>query len=135
MTLFADQLEPSPSMRRWFGGSLCVLLLLVAAACKPLSTPGAVFVACLGLVQVAVYYILPATQLHIIQGWRIVTFPLAWLVSHLLLASVFILVLTPMGLALRFIKRDPLQLRKGNGTTNWRERQVKREIQRYFKQF
>ena len=38
-------------------------------------------------------------------------FPIGWVVSHLLLGVVYFLVLTPIGLTLRALGRDPLERR------------------------
>ncbi len=53
----------------------------------------------------------PALVRWIYVSWMIVMFPIGWCVSHLLLTSVFWLVITPIGLVLRCCGIDPLERR------------------------
>jgi len=68
--------------------------------------------------------------------WMLAAFPLGWVMSHLLLASVYYGVVTPIGLALRLSGRDPLGLkRQPDATTFWVVRPEPRESKEYFRQF
>jgi len=69
-------------------------------------------------------------------GWLLAFLPLGWTVSHLLLAVVYYLVITPIGLVMRLAGRDPLQ-RKFDRTadTYWIQRKQPDNSKRYFQQF
>lgn len=72
----------------------------------------------------------------LLAGWSILTRPLGWLVSHLLLALVFYLVITPLGLVRRLLHRDPLALRFEPGLSSyWTERRGDDSLDSTFRQF
>ena len=64
------------------------------------------------------------------------TWPIGWVLSHVILALVYFLVLTPTGLLLRLVGKDPMERRLDpTATTYWIERPAARDVQRYFRQF
>ncbi len=68
--------------------------------------------------------------------WMLLTFPIGWVLSHLVLALVYYGVVTPIGLILRICGRDSLQLRQNpTATTYWNERNQPSDPARYFRQF
>lgn len=78
----------------------------------------------------------PQSIRPIYVGWMIVVFPVGWLVSRLLLAGVFYLLLTPIGLLFRLCGRDPLTIRfPTNETTYWTAKPAPRGPRSYFRQF
>lgn len=69
-------------------------------------------------------------------GATILTFPIGWVVTQIVLALMFFLVLSPVALAFRLRRRDELQLRrKPQATSYWYERTKPSEPERYLKQF
>lgn len=48
----------------------------------------------------------------------VLTFPIGWAISHLVLAAVFFLLFTPMALWFRMIRRDALRLRPASSRTS-----------------
>jgi hypothetical protein len=77
----------------------------------------------------------PQTLRPIFVGWLVAVSPLGWVVSHLLLALLFYVVFTPVGLCLRLTGRDPLGLRFRPGrTTYWEPRPPVQEVSAYFRQ-
>lgn len=64
--------------------------------------------------------VLPALIRPIFVGLILLTFPIGWVVSHLLLGLIFYGVVTPIGLLLRMMGHDPLQLKSRKGTTAWK---------------
>lgn len=69
-------------------------------------------------------------------GWMLAVFPIGWVVSHVVLAVVYYLVITPIGLVRRAGGRDPLERRfDPQATTYWRERPAPPPKERYFRQF
>ena len=63
-------------------------------------------------------------------------FPIGWTVSYLLLAAIFFLVLTPIGLVMRLFGRDPmLRALDRSAKTYWVPHNPGADPRRYFKQF
>jgi hypothetical protein len=64
------------------------------------------------------------------------SFPIGLVVFHAILAVVYYLVLTPIGLALRLSGRDPMQRRfDPNAKTYWTPHEQEETSERYFRQF
>ena len=90
----------------------------------------------LAAVLIVVYYLAPSLQTRIYRGWMLSVAPIGFVVSHILLALVFYLVLTPIGLIMRGLGHDPM-LRKVDpaATTYWVPRKQVSESRSYFRQF
>ncbi|MCI0361474.1 MAG: SxtJ family membrane protein [Planctomycetaceae bacterium] len=68
--------------------------------------------------------------------WMIVAFPLAWLVSLLVLAAIFYGLMTPLGLLFRLLGRDPLDRAwPGGQDSYWKEKPGPQSPERYLRQF
>ena len=78
--------------------------------------------------------ILPALIRPIFVGLILLTFPIGWVVSHLLLGLIFYGVVTPIGLILRISGHDPLQLKKPGGNSVWKTSIGKTDATRYLRQ-
>ena len=78
--------------------------------------------------------ILPALMRPIFVGLILLTFPIGWVVSHLLLGLIFYGVVTPIGLILRISGHDPLQLKKPSGNSVWKTSVGKTDATRYLEQ-
>ena len=111
------------------------MLCLLGIAFKPVAE--VVFLLAIGcsIALCVVYYLLPATQLTIIRWWQRLSFPLAWVLSHVLLLSVYFGIVLPIGLGLRLVGYDPLRLRSMRRESEWIERTPNRSVARYFRQF
>jgi ABC-type uncharacterized transport system permease subunit len=139
MLLGGDR-EISTSMQRFFGISLAVV---IAVVCYPIGTTGFQIGVAVALATLAIYYLLPVTQRPIIQLWRFVTFPIAFVVGHALLAGIYFLILTPIGLTLRLLGRDELDIRargrfegtNTEGESFWEARPRERDPEDYFRQY
>ncbi len=90
----------------------------------------------LGLAGSLVFVLIPPVRRPMYVGWMLATVPASWLISHALLAGVYYLVLTPIGLVMRAIGRDPLDRAIRRDTpTYWVERAKVTDPARYFRQF
>lgn len=135
MTLIDFDAAPSASMKRSFGLSLSALLLIFAFLLRHSATNVAIVLSLVAAVTIMVYYGLPATQLPIIRAWQRATYPLAWVMSHAMLGTVFFAIVFPMGMIARMLGYDPLGLKRVSSSTNWTPRRVPEGTSQYFKQF
>lgn len=72
----------------------------------------------------------------IYQGLMIITLPISFAVSFLLLAALYFLLLTPLGLVFRLIKRDPLNRKfDTDAQSYWQTWRRPDSHERYFRQF
>jgi len=78
--------------------------------------------------------VLPALIRPIFVGLILLTFPIGWVVSHLLLGLIFYGVVTPIGLILRISGHDLLQLKKPSGDSAWKTSVGKTDATRYLRQ-
>jgi len=53
-------------------------------------------------------------------GLILLTYPIGWVISHLLLGAIFYLLFLPIGLALRMTGHDPLKLKPPAGSSLWK---------------
>ena len=138
MAIIDINTHPSDKELRWFGVMLLVFVAVVSAvAWRQLGSPdGAQKVWAAGGAIVTVYLLVPPLRRWIFVGWMYLAFPLGWTVSHLLLITIYYLVLTPIGLLLRFTKGDPLERRFNRSASSyWAPRESPQDVRRYFRQF
>ena len=89
-----------------------------------------------GAVLSAVYLVAPPARRPVFLGWSYATYPIGWLVSHVILGAVYFLVVTPIGLLVRLLADDPMRRRWEPDTASyWIEREPPGDIRRYFRQF
>jgi len=134
------EINKAPSRRElmWFGLLFLAFFAIVGALFRwqfgapEVSTilwPAAVIVT-------ALYYILPPLRHPLYLGWLYATFPIGWVLSHVLLGAVYYLIFTPVGLMMRGFGRDPLCRRFHPGTRSyWVEHHPGGQTERYFRQF
>ena len=138
MAIIEINTDPSKKELRWFGVMLVVFVLAVGALVRwQFDAPAAaqrIWIA--GGVLSMVYVVAPPLRRWIFVGWIYAAFPIGWTVSHVLLASIYYLVFTPIGLLLRLIKGDPLERQLDpSATSYWRPHESLRDVRRYFRQF
>lgn len=70
------------------------------------------------------------------RAWMLAAFPVGWAVSHAVLAAVFYLVFTPIGLIMRVCGRNPMcpDIDR-DARTYWIRRKRDHSPERYFRQF
>ena len=102
---------------RWDLRALSVLILAAAAV-----------IAVSGLVR-------PAFARPIYRGWMYVSYPIGWAVGHVTILIVFFLVVTPIGLVMRAVGRDPLRRKFDATCASYWERRGASDRTRYFRQF
>jgi len=99
------------------------------------STVSAVIVGVSAVLGIAGWF-QPAIVRPVYVGWMVAVFPIGCFVSYLILAAVFYLLFTPIGLIMKLVGKDPLQ-RKFDRTakTYWQPRATPSDSSRYFRQF
>lgn len=85
---------------------------------------------------VAVYYAVPSLRRTLYLGWLYAAFPIGWVISHVVMGAIYYLVITPIALIFKVIRRDALEQRiDRNAKSYWVEHRTGGDPQRYFKQF
>ncbi len=78
----------------------------------------------------------PAAVRWLFVGWMVVAFPIAWLVSLLMLCVLFYGLITPVALLFRMRGRDLLRRREApSATTCWLPKETPKDVRSYFRQY
>ena len=82
-------------------------------------------------------WVIPSVMRAVFLGMSYAAWPIGFVVSHVILALVYYLVFTPIGLAMRLFGYDPMKRRFDDGVSSyWVERDpAASEAKRYFRQF
>ena len=139
MSLIPLKTEASPKELAWFG----VLLLAAAGvagvmawrATGELTASRYIWIG--GALVALVYYLVPPLRRPFFLGWMYATYPIGWVISHVLLAIIYFGVLTPIGFVMRVFGYDPMARgRHPAGGSYWTERERRGvDPSRYFRQF
>jgi len=76
----------------------------------------------------------PSLIRPIFVGLILLTYPIGWVVSYVLLGVIFYGVVTPIGMILRLTGHDPLQLKAPLGNSLWKSPVGKTDPARYLRQ-
>lgn len=105
----------------WYRFGLRDVALAIWAAAAVLSVAGLIYTPLMRWVWIGVLF---------------VTFPIGWVVSHVLMAVIFYLIFTPIGFIMHLAGYDPMQRRfDKNAGTYWVPRKQTEDASRYFRQF
>jgi hypothetical protein len=77
----------------------------------------------------------PALVRPLFVGLMVVTAPVGWLVSRLLLALLFYGLFTPVGVLFRLLGRDALELRRPDRPSYWAPKATPSDPRRYLQPF
>jgi hypothetical protein len=137
--------RPSDQMVREFATTLALVVAVIGLGVghRNRETGHAIFwsvaaaiVFLIAIISVVISCYRPRWLAPIYTVSMITVFPLAWLVSTLLLMVAYYLVLTPIALALRLAGRDALDLRRQpDQDSYWSEKPKNANPNRYLKQF
>jgi Saxitoxin biosynthesis operon protein SxtJ len=140
-------LRPDTSKLRQFGGVAFVALGLLAAWSYWKSSLFGVelgaarlrwvgTLSALGVFSGLMSLIAPRANRPLYLALAVAGFPIGYVLSHAAVATIFYLILTPLGLVFRLLGRDPLERRfEPEAETYWVARTKKRDKERYFSQF
>ena len=92
--------------------------------------------ACIAVIALMISLIQPTWLKPIYLLFTVLAFPIGWVVSHLLLATVFFMVFTPTGLLMRLFGRDPLHRHfDSSANSYWVAHRSSKSPEDYFRQF
>jgi MFS family permease len=98
--------------------------------------PVAAGFAALGVVSGLLSLVYPRANLPIYLGITIATYPIGFVLSYVLMGTLFYLIVAPVGLVMRLFGKDPLEHRiKPDATTYWVDSPPARASASYFRQF
>jgi hypothetical protein len=138
MALITLNKNPSPTELRWFGVMFAAFFGLFGMVAwffwgRPEIARWMWLVA--GAL-VAIYYLVRPFQRPMYLGWLFAAYPIGWTVSHLLMGIVYFLLITPIGLIMRAVGRDPMQRRfDPDASSYWRDHVPAKGKRSYFRQF
>ncbi len=130
--------NPSARELRWFGLLLAAFVAVAGGLVHwRLEAPEAARMAwAAGAALTVVYAAVRPWRRFVWLGLSHAAFPIGWIVSHLALAASYFLVLTPIGLAMRPFRRDPLaRAPDRSAASHWTARRPVHDVRRYFRQF
>jgi len=121
--MISIQWNPERKQLRQFAGiwfpAFCALVGWIIGAKSGQWTAVQMGWAVCGLLSVA-GIVYPPSIRPVFVGLILLTFPIGWVISHLLLGAIFYLLVTPIGLALRLTGHDPLQLKAPKENSLWK---------------
>jgi Saxitoxin biosynthesis operon protein SxtJ len=131
-------LNPTKKDLRVFG--LCALAFLALAGWMVFrrfgSVPAAATVGGIGVVCAGLALTVPQALRPLWVVLMVVNYPIGWVVTHVVMALIFYLVVTPVGVIMRLTGRDPME-RSFDRTakTYWKSRRTEHDPARYFRQY
>jgi hypothetical protein len=127
--------RPPATTLRWFGALWLLWFASLAGVMWMLgnNVTAAVFLGVALLVGL-VGLVSPRTIRPIFVGCMVVTAPIGWLVSHLLLGFVFYCLITPLGQLFRLLGRDVLGRRFNTARESyWAPKSLPKDLRSYFR--
>jgi hypothetical protein len=128
---------PSRQELSWFGLIVLCLFAIVGALVwwHAGSLRAAQYVWIAGAALTAAFYAFRPLRLPLYHAWMTLVAPIGWLISHVLLGTVYYIILTPIGMILRLIGNDPMDRDPNRARGSyWIARQPQQAVQRYFRQ-
>jgi len=138
MSLISINHQPSRRQLNQFGGLWLLFLGILGALSffKSGNHPAAFAFWTAAVTVPVIGWIFPAFMRIVFLALSYAAFPIGFVVSHVILALVFYLVLTPVGLLMRLFGHDPMDRRiEPEAASYWTEREKEPEARRYFNQF
>lgn len=86
-------------------------------------------------VVTVLFFAVKPLQVPIYLGWIYLAFPIGWTVSHLLMVIVYYVVLSPLGIMMRLLGRDPMTRGFDKSRASYFVDHKAATTRRYFKQF
>lgn len=137
MALLAINKNPSKKELLVFGLGLPILAgLLGWHRWSAGSQTAAQVIWAVGGLLALVFAVAPPARRGIYVGWMYAVFPIAFVVSHVILGAVYFFVLTPLSFLLRMFGTDPMKRKFDKSAKSyWIEREGATVKANYFRQF
>jgi len=137
MSLIRIDRNPSPRQLAVFG--IIWLVFFAGVGWAALSRDGwasAAIVWSVAVLVPAIGWFVPSLLRIVYLGMAYLTFPIGLVVSFVILAAIYYVVLTPIGLVMRLAGYDPMcRLRDANAASYWTPRKPAGNMRRYFRQY
>jgi hypothetical protein len=130
--------NPTPSELRTFGLMLPVFGALLSGSLwwRSHSWRTVMIVAGVPAAVTLIFFAMPRLRKSIFVGWLYAVFPIGWAISYAVMAVIYFAVMTPIGLAVRWLRGDPLARRFDTAaTTYWHRRSATLDRERYLREF
>ena len=89
-----------------------------------------------GVVAAFLGFVAPKANRWLFVGLSLLAFPIGFVLSYLLLGTLFFLVITPTAIGMKMARHDPLQRDVDpDATTYWQPARPTPDAERYFRQF
>jgi len=139
MSLIEINWKPARKELRSFGTASAVMLAVIAALLHFLKGLNANWSLCICAAGLLIY-VLSRINTRLVRPVYIalmfITFPIGWAVSFIVMAAFYFLIITPVGLFFKLIKRDPLRRTfDRNAGSYWLPHRTPDSVKRYFNQF
>jgi hypothetical protein len=131
-------LNPSKKDLRIFSLAMLAFLAFIGWAVwrKSGSVPAGTAVAAAGIAFALLGLTVPRAVRPVFITMMVINYPIGWVVTHVVIALIFYLVVTPLGVIMRLCGRDPMERRfDPNAKTYWKPRRTDVDSSRYFRQF
>ena len=139
MALVSLNVSPSDKQLRDFGFIsliMCFVIGLLLLGLDKIPAIGFMVFCLVGVLLYLLSRISVALIKPIYLGLIVLTFPIGWVISHLMMALFYYGIITPVALLFRLINRDPLCRKyEPDADTYWIPCQKKRPAKDYFRQF
>lgn len=130
--------HPDQRVLRQFAGACLVVLIAVGLREYRVSRHElGLGLAIAGLLLGTAGLMRPSSLRWLFVGWMKLAFPLNWIVSEVVLAMIFYLLLTPLAVVFRLMGRDALDLKakRSDRASFWVRRTANPDVRRYFRQY
>lgn len=138
MAIVEIKLEPTKNDLRWFGLVVLAFFALLGGIIwlRTGSWPVTRVLWLVGGFGSLVYYSVRPLRRLMYVAWMRAVYPLGLTISHLILGTVYFLLVTPLGLLLRAVRGDPLHREfDPDAASYWNPHEPSSDPARYFRQF
>jgi len=109
---------------------------IFAVGLGELRVPVAIGLAALGVVSALVSLVYPRANRPLFVGLSILAFPIGFVLSYIIMGTLFFLVIAPIGLMMRLLGHDPMHRKTDDDADSyWSPARPARPAADYFKQF
>jgi hypothetical protein len=138
MALIELRINPTARDLKWFGLIMLAFFglvgMLVWRATGSLVWPSRIWSAA-ALLSLTYYAVRPL-RWPMYVGWSYATYPIGWVVSHVLMAVVFFGVFTGIGLLMRLFGYDPMMRKFDRSASSyWVKHEDQPDVSYYFRQY